>query len=113
MRGPLPSDRVFKFGNDGLLCSEGKYFLPAEVAGKKVEIEADMVSSDIPLLLSKMAMKKASMKLNMENDTVIVYGKKVNLVTTISGHYCILYYQLQQRSREIQRDLNCQFFNNI
>ena len=58
VRGPLPSDRVFKFGNDGLLSSEGKYFLPAEVAGKEVDIEADVVSSDIPLLLTKKSMKK-------------------------------------------------------
>ena len=89
VRGPLPSDRVFKFGNDGLLCSEGKYFLPAEVAGKEVDIEADVVSSDIPLLLSKKSMKRAGMKLDMEDDTAIVYGKKVNLVTTTSGHYCL------------------------
>ena len=32
--------------------SEGKYFIPATLAGNKVNIEMDVVQSDIPLLLS-------------------------------------------------------------
>ena len=62
VRGPLASNRVFNFGNNGRLRSMGKYFIPAVLAGTKVTIEMDVVESDIPLLLSKKAMKKAGMK---------------------------------------------------
>ena len=89
VRGPIVSERVFKFGNDGRLKSEGKYYLPAVIAGTEVEIEVDYVLSDIPLLLSKKAMKKAGMVIDMRDDTATAFGKKTKLVTTSSGHYCI------------------------
>ena len=38
-------------------------------------IEVGVVNSDIPLLLSKAAMKKARMTINMDDDTAIVFGK--------------------------------------
>lgn len=100
-RGPLVSDRVFKFGNDGKLKSEGKYFLPAVIAGMEVELEVDYVDSDIPLLLSKKAMKKAGMVIDMRDDTVTAFGKKTKLVTTSSGHYCI---PLSRRSTQEEVD---------
>ena len=89
MRGPLESNRIFKFGNNGRLESEGKYFIPAVLAGHNVSLEIDVVDSDIPLLLSKKAMKKAGMSINMQDDTVTAFGKKERLVTTSSGHYCM------------------------
>ena len=101
VRGPLPSNRAFKFGNDGMLESDGKYFLPVVVGEKNMEIEADVVSSDIPLLLSKKAMKKSGMVIDMRDDTVSVYGKKMKLVTTSVGHYCISLFK-----RRTQDELN-------
>ena len=47
------------------------------------------MKSDIPLLLSKKAMKKAKMKIDLENDTCAIFGKEIELKTTSSGHYCI------------------------
>ena len=38
------------------------------LAGKKCLIETDIVDSDIPLLMSKSAMKKPAMKLDVVND---------------------------------------------
>ena len=55
LRGPLPSNRVFKFGNNGTLRSIGTYILPVVIAGKNATIKTDVVESDIPLLLSKVA----------------------------------------------------------
>ena len=87
VRGPLASKSVFSFGNNGRLPSEGKYFIPAILAGNKVDIEMDVVKSNIPLLLSKKAMKKVGMKIDMTDDTVIVFGKKEKLATTSNGLY--------------------------
>ena len=83
------SNRMFKFGGGTRLLSEGEYSLPAQLAGHKVMLTTDVVSSDIPLLLSKSAMKNAKMHINLEDDTAEVMGQKISLNCTSSGHYCI------------------------
>ena len=83
------SDKIFRFGGGTRLPSEGSFILPATLAGKRVDIRTDVVDSDIPLLLSKDAMKKACMKLDLESDIAEIYGEKIHLNCTSSGHYCI------------------------
>ena len=53
VRGPLKGKKCFQFGNQGLLKSQSKYQLPAYIAGESVHIDVDIISSDIPMLLSK------------------------------------------------------------
>ena len=81
--------KMFKFGGGEIMRSKGEYSLPAVVAGKDVMIRTDVVGSDIPLLLSRSAMKTAGVKMDMENDTANIFGKDVALNLTTSGHYCI------------------------
>ena len=83
------SARIFKFGGGTRLISEGQYEIPATLAGHKVKIRTDVVDSDIPLLLSKAAMKKAQMKLDLVHDTAEIMGEQVTLNCTSSGHYCV------------------------
>ena len=54
---------MFKFGGGTCLKSKGEYSLPAVIAGKEVMIKTDVVESDIPLLLSRTAIKKAAIKM--------------------------------------------------
>ena len=65
VRGPLPSNKVFKFGNNGRLASQGSYMIPVTLPKKEVILEMDVVESDLQLLLSKNAMKKAQMKIDL------------------------------------------------
>lgn len=81
--------RVFKFGGGTKLRSEGEYELPVCIVGKNVTVKTDVVDSDIPLLLSRSAMKKAGVKMDLENDTAVILGEEVALNITSSGHYCI------------------------
>lgn len=81
--------RVFNFGGGTCLQSKGEYSLPVVIAGKEATINTDVVESDIPLLLSRTAMKKAAVKMDLENDTATIMGKEVALNLTTSGHYCI------------------------
>ena len=48
-----------------------------------------MISFDIPLFLSKESMKRANTVIDFKNDYVELFGKKINLFFTSSGHYCI------------------------
>ncbi|OWF53616.1 hypothetical protein KP79_PYT25470 [Mizuhopecten yessoensis] len=50
--------RIFKFGGGTKLKSDGEYELPMCIVGKQVTVKTDVVDSDIPLLLSRSAMKK-------------------------------------------------------
>ena len=61
--------RTFKFGGGERLKSKGEYRLPAVIAGREVTIRTDVVHSDIPLLLSRSAMKTAGVKMDLESDT--------------------------------------------
>lgn len=81
--------KTFKFGGGERLGSKGEYNLPAMIAGKEVTIRTDVVESDIPLLLSRQAMKTASVKMDLENDTVNIFGQDIALNLTNAGHYCI------------------------
>ena len=76
--------RTFKFGGGERLKSKGEYSLPVVIAGKAVTIRTDVVESDIPLLLSRSAMKTAGV-----SDTAKIFGKDIALNLTTSGHYCI------------------------
>ena len=81
--------RLFRFGGDTVLKSKSEYCIPAQMVGNDVTIRTDVVESNIPLLLSKPAMKKAKISINIENDTGRVFDKEVDLNTTSSGHYCL------------------------
>lgn len=83
------SDTVFKFGGGKRLKSIEKVTIPCEIAGVKCQITTDVVDSDIPLLLGKPAMKKAKVKLDLENDCATIFGETVELQCTSSGHYCV------------------------
>ena len=83
------SNKIFKFGSGDRMKSCGCYTIPAELAGKPITITTDVVNSEIPLLLSLSTMKKARIKLNLEEDAAEVLGRKVCLNYTSSGHYCI------------------------
>ena len=82
-------EKMFKFGGETRLKSKGEYHLPAILAGKEVTITTDVVESDIPLLLSRSAMKRAGVKMDLENDSANIFGKDVALNLTFLGHYCI------------------------
>ena len=86
MTGPDYSKRLFKFGNNGKLRSLGKYSVPAVIAGKNCNIEFDVIDSDIPLLLSKKAMKAMKMRIDLDEDTARVWGVTIDLKTAESGH---------------------------
>lgn len=84
-----PSGKIFKFGGGTRLVSDMVYTIPGLIAGKQVLIKTDVVKSDIPLLLSRTAMKAMDCKMDFEKDTAELFGEKVNMHLTSSGHYCI------------------------
>ena len=89
VKGPQPSQKYFLFGNQGKLKSVAKYMLPTRLGGENNEIEVDVITSDIPLLLSKGEMKNLGIMLDMKNDKALINGKPLILTTTSAGHYVV------------------------
>ena len=79
----------YKFGDGAIVMSTGSVILPAILGGQKVGISTDIVEKDIPLLLSREAMKKARMSIDFKNDTAQVFNTRVHLNVTKSGHYTV------------------------
>ncbi|CAG2235876.1 unnamed protein product [Mytilus edulis] len=88
-----PGDTLFKFGGGTVLQSTKKVTFPC--ARIECEIQSDVVTRDISLLLSKDSMEKAKMKLDLENDSANTFEKDVQLHCTSSGHYCVPIDQLK------------------
>ena len=65
------------------------YCFHVSLAGNELIIGVDVMHSDIPMLLSLESLKKARVKLDVENDEAEILGARVSLNFTSSGHYCI------------------------
>ena len=84
-----PSHQLFKFGEGNSIQSEGKVKLPAIIGSRNVTIETEIIQANIPMLLSKEAMKKAETIINFNTDEIEMMGESHQLVSTKSGHYAI------------------------
>ena len=88
--------KVFKFGGWEKLKSLGTFELPAHLAGSPVSVRTDVVATDIPLLLSKEAIKRAKVKLNLVDDTAEILGTQINLHFASYGHYCVSLHKVNE-----------------
>ena len=97
--------KVLKFGGGQRLRSKFCVHLPCRLGGKDVMIKADVIESDIPLLLSLDALRKAHFKLDLEKDEAKIFGRTVSLNYTSSGHMCVPVENNRTDNNEIS--LNC------
>ncbi len=84
-----PSGYNFRFGVGKVYKSSNQVTIPIYIEGRKLQISTEVVSANIPLLLSRSAMKIASAELNFETDRLKIFGKEVPLKISNSGHYCL------------------------
>ena len=83
------SKKIFKFGEGEKLTSLGSQQLTANLGGKYIKINVDVVDSDKPLLSSLKAMKKAKIKLDLKQDSADIFGQSIQLNHTTSDYYCV------------------------
>ena len=92
------SNTEFRFGDGKSVISEQCVSIPCKIAGVSVNVETDVVKSEIPLLLSKESMKKAGTKIDFVKDKINIFGKEIDLKFTSSGHYAIPLNEYQKSS---------------
>ena len=85
----VESNTSFKFGDGQKLLSYKKVTLPANIAGINCFIDIELVKEKIPLLLSKCSLKKAKAVIDIANDKITIFDKKIDLYFSTSGHYYI------------------------
>ena len=61
VRGPTPSNHIFRFGNNRNMRSKGTYLLPAMIGERNVTLEVKCIDSNITLLLSSNVLKRMDM----------------------------------------------------
>ena len=77
------------FGSGDPVKSLHKVKIPASIRNQDIFIEGDVVDNDIPMLLSKSAMKKANTSIDFQSNTVTMLGQKQQVIITTSEHYAI------------------------
>ena len=80
---------MFKFGSGKLIKSLKRVTVPTCIAGKNIDLTTDVIEADIPLLLSKEAMKKSNPRINFANDKIHIFDVEIPVHFSSSGHYCI------------------------
>ena len=83
------SSKPFHFGDGRQIKSLQSATIPAIIGQRKINIKTDIIDSDIPLLLSKTAMKNAQITLNFDNDTISFKGDEIPLYNTSNGLYSL------------------------
>ena len=71
----------FKFGDNPTVEAIKKVKIPTIIGKTSVLLETHIVEADVPLLLSKEALKKANAFINFENDTISIFAKNTELVS--------------------------------
>ena len=86
----MSSNAKFRFGASGpLYSSNERVKFPGYLGKTRVMLEADVIESDIPLLLSKESMKKAATQIDFLTDKVIMLGEQMHIKSLKSGHYAV------------------------
>ena len=83
------SSSIFRFGNGNSNIANKLVIIPATIGNKDIMIKTDVVDSDLPLLLSKEAMKKGDVKIDFAGNKVSFLNQNVDILFTPSGHYAI------------------------
>ena len=87
--GPLPANKVFRFGNNQHLSATEKWLLPVYLGSKLTTIEVYIIPSDIPMLMSKQDLADNNAILYMREDKAEINGTMVHLKTTTAGHFIV------------------------
>ena len=79
----------YKFGSGDIVYSFKKSILPVYLGNNKGSLETEVVDTELPLLISKSAMKASGMVLDFQKDTAQFGDQELPLQTSSSGHYLI------------------------
>ena len=83
------SNSIYRFGDGKKIPALKNAKVAAVIGSQKVISDTDIVTNEVPLLLSRESRKRANMHLNFQDDTVSAVGQAITLIVTKSGHYAV------------------------
>ena len=99
------SDASFKFGDSEEIKDTKSVEIPARVVGHCTSIKAEVVHKDIPLLLSKKAMKDAKVNGDFIISKIERFASDLDIICSTSGHYCIPIFLFEHIDHENKSEL--------
>ena len=103
------SKSLYRFGDGEQIQAIRGISIPAIIGNTNVQINTDVITKDLPLLLSKSFMKRADMIVDFQSDTAKALGETVQLATTSSGHYTIPLTRPKQIITSMGKQDECKF----
>ena len=95
------SETSFWLGNGKVFKSIKRVILPTFIANKNVLLSTEVIENDIPLLLSKKAIKKAKTYIDFSKDKIIFFDEEAPVKFSTSGHYCITVGKINKENENI------------
>ena len=99
------SNASFKFGDSEEIKDTKSVEIPARVVGHCTSIKAEVVHKDIPLLLSKKAMKDAKVNGDFIISKIERFASDLDIICSTSGHYCIPIFLFEHIDHENKSEL--------
>ena len=85
----LDSKNTFIFGNGNQFTSHKRVAIPVYLGKQRATLVTDVVSADIPLLISREALQKTDAQIDFKSDRITMLGETMDVVISDSGHYCL------------------------
>ena len=85
----MDSQNKFRFGDGRFFPSYGCVFIPVYVGSKRIILRTDIVSCDVPLLLSRETLQKLCTVINFKDNQVSMLDQSISVILSNSGHYCL------------------------
>ena len=79
----------FKFGDGWKILSEKLAIIPPKIEYTECKIDVEIVNTKMPLLLSKLSLKKANTVIDLQNNRVKIFDKINDVKLSSNGHYAI------------------------
>ena len=79
----------FRFGDGNSKRANKSVTIPDRIENEDILTKTDVIDSDLPILLSKEAMKKGDVKIDFARDKVSFLNQNIDIVFTSNGHYAI------------------------
>ena len=98
-------NKPFRFGDGKQFIASKAGTIPANIGPQKVGLKTHIVDTDIPLLLSKSAMKKGEIELKFSTDTINFLGDETPLNINSSGLYHLPLTPSKQLLEKVNKNL--------
>ena len=84
-----PDNTKFRFGDGPLFTSKKLAIIPVQLGSQKFKLISSVVECDVPLLLSRVSLKRADATIDFKSDELWIAGDKIEVKESKSGHLCV------------------------